>query len=44
MLVFDNNKLILYLQYPIRPAHLNYDKIEHLAARIKPEQEKVSRF
>lgn len=29
------------LQYPIRPAHLNYDKIEHLAARIKPDQKKV---
>ncbi|XP_063444434.1 DNA-directed RNA polymerase III subunit RPC5-like [Mytilus trossulus] len=32
---------LFLLQYPIRPAHLNYDKIEHLAARVKPQQKKV---
>ena len=32
----------LYLfQYPVRPAHMPYDDVSHLAARIKPEQQKV---
>ena len=32
----------LYLfQYPVRPAHLPYDDIQHLAARVKPKQHKV---
>ena len=32
----------LYLfQYPVRPAHMPYDDICHLSARIKPEQAKV---
>ena len=32
----------LYLfQYPVRPAHMPYDDICHLSARIKPEQAQV---
>lgn len=32
----------LYLfQYPVRPAKLYYDDVAHLAARIKPKQQKV---
>ncbi len=32
----------LYLfQYPVRPAHITYNNIEHLSARIKPQQKKV---
>ncbi len=32
----------LYLfQYPVRPAHMTYDNNTHLAARIKPGQQKV---
>lgn len=32
----------LYLfQYPVRPAHMPYDDVCHLAARIKPEQQRV---
>ncbi len=29
------------LQYPVRPVHMGYDDAEHLAARIKPKQQKV---
>ncbi len=32
----------LYLfQYPVRPGHMTYDDITHLAARIKPTQQRV---
>lgn len=33
-------KLYLF-QYPVRPASMTYDDIPHLAARIKPKQQKV---
>uniref|UniRef100_A0A8C2CHW7 DNA-directed RNA polymerase III subunit RPC5 C-terminal domain-containing protein n=1 Tax=Cyprinus carpio TaxID=7962 RepID=A0A8C2CHW7_CYPCA len=29
------------LQYPVRPASMSYDNVTHLAARIKPKQQKV---
>lgn len=29
------------LQYPVRPAHLPYDDVTHLAARVKPQHAKV---
>ncbi|KAF6272456.1 RNA polymerase III subunit E [Rhinolophus ferrumequinum] len=32
-------KLYLF-QYPVRPASMTYDDIPHLAARIKPKQQK----
>uniref|UniRef100_A0A8C1SI16 Uncharacterized protein n=1 Tax=Cyprinus carpio TaxID=7962 RepID=A0A8C1SI16_CYPCA len=34
-------KLYLF-QYPVRPASMSYDNVTHLAARIKPKQQKVS--
>ncbi|XP_067859633.1 DNA-directed RNA polymerase III subunit RPC5 isoform X2 [Heptranchias perlo] len=33
-------KLYLF-QYPVRPASMKYDEVTHLAARIKPKQQKV---
>ncbi|KAL1263869.1 hypothetical protein QQF64_004224, partial [Cirrhinus molitorella] len=33
-------KLYLF-QYPVRPASMSYDNVTHLAARIKPKQQKV---
>ncbi|XP_068100722.1 DNA-directed RNA polymerase III subunit RPC5 isoform X1 [Hyperolius riggenbachi] len=33
-------KLYLF-QYPVRPASMTYDGVPHLAARIKPKQQKV---
>ncbi|GAA6086342.1 DNA-directed RNA polymerase III subunit RPC5 [Tachysurus ichikawai] len=35
-----SDKLYLF-QYPVRPAHMNYDDIPHLTAKIKPKQQKV---
>uniref|UniRef100_A0A673IZE7 DNA-directed RNA polymerase III subunit RPC5 C-terminal domain-containing protein n=1 Tax=Sinocyclocheilus rhinocerous TaxID=307959 RepID=A0A673IZE7_9TELE len=29
------------LQYPVRPASMSYENVTHLAARIKPKQQKV---
>ena len=29
------------LQFPVRPAHLPYDDVPHLSARVKPQQAKV---
>lgn len=34
------DKLYLF-QYPVRPATMNYDDFSHLAAKIKPKQQKV---
>lgn len=31
----------LLLQYPVRPANMNYDDVTHLTAKIKPKQQKV---
>ena len=32
----------LYLfQYPVRPAHVTYDDVEHLSVKMKPKQQKV---
>ncbi|XP_046342600.1 DNA-directed RNA polymerase III subunit RPC5-like [Haliotis rufescens] len=28
-------------QYPVRPAHMTYDSVAHLSARVKPTQKKV---
>jgi len=32
----------LKLQYPVRPSSLSYDHTPHLAARMKPKQQKVN--
>uniref|UniRef100_A0A8C5DYS4 DNA-directed RNA polymerase III subunit RPC5 C-terminal domain-containing protein n=1 Tax=Gouania willdenowi TaxID=441366 RepID=A0A8C5DYS4_GOUWI len=34
------DKLFLF-QYPVRPSTMNYDDINHLAAKIKPKQQRV---
>uniref|UniRef100_A0A3P9K230 Polymerase (RNA) III (DNA directed) polypeptide E n=1 Tax=Oryzias latipes TaxID=8090 RepID=A0A3P9K230_ORYLA len=34
------DKLYLF-QYPVRPAIMTYDKVTHLAAKIKPKQQRV---
>lgn len=40
------NHLILFplTQYPVRPATMTYDDVQHLAAKIKPKQQKVHLF
>uniref|UniRef100_A0A3Q3LIQ6 Uncharacterized protein n=1 Tax=Labrus bergylta TaxID=56723 RepID=A0A3Q3LIQ6_9LABR len=35
------DKLYLF-QYPVRPSTMTYDDVNHLAARIKPKQQRVN--
>lgn len=30
-------------QYPVRPATMTYDDVSHLAAKIKPKQQRVGK-
>lgn len=40
------NHLVLFplTQYPVRPATMTYDDVQHLAAKIKPKQQRVHLF
>lgn len=35
-------KFVFLTQYPVRPATMTYDDVNHLSAKIKPKQQKVN--